>query len=272
VRFVLELADQNGTNKSLYARYIDPKHNPSERHWLEDSVDLHRFAGQDITLLLSTDGGPKGNTDCDWAGWGGLSFGKEGGSPQDAPALKLVYDGEAKLYEYTQALPRAALYQSVRSVPDEQAALRILSDDTSDVTDRPVIIETQLLEDEKESFRGLSSSASLPATAAEIVGYDSQTVRIRTTTDKNSMLVLTDSFFPGWKVYVDGQRRTMLQAQFMFRGVILRKGSHVVEFRYEPFSVAAGTSISISALFITIALAFVNRRRTKQQAQFTAML
>jgi hypothetical protein len=54
----------------LYSRYIDPKHNPEDRHWIGVRIPLRRFTGKAIQLMLSTAPGPANNTDFDWAVWG----------------------------------------------------------------------------------------------------------------------------------------------------------------------------------------------------------
>ena len=55
----------------LSSHYIDPKGHADERRWIPLRVDLSRYAGQTIDLVLGTDPGPEGDTDArsDWAVW-----------------------------------------------------------------------------------------------------------------------------------------------------------------------------------------------------------
>ena len=59
----------------------------------------------------------------------------------------------------------------------------------------------------------------------------------------------TTSIIPGWEVYVDGERRPILRANLLFRGVEVPPGRHRVEFRFRPLSVdnlvAAATDLMI---------------------------
>jgi uncharacterized membrane protein YfhO len=59
-------------------------------------------------------------------------------------------------------------------------------------------------------------------------------------TTENTLLVVSDTFFPGWKVFVDGKKEKVLHANYHFRAVTLPPGSHQVEFVYDPWSFKLG--------------------------------
>jgi hypothetical protein len=65
---------------------------------------------------------------------------------------------------------------------------------------------------------------------ADIVSYTPQRVVIRASTAEPRLLVLTDTFFPGWKAYVDGTQSTILRANYLFRAVAVPAGQHEVGF------------------------------------------
>jgi hypothetical protein len=56
----------------IFVRYINPKHNPSDRRWRNYLVDLAPWAGRTVHLSLSTGPGPAGDWRFDWAGWADL--------------------------------------------------------------------------------------------------------------------------------------------------------------------------------------------------------
>lgn len=64
------LVEEAGVRRTLFSRYLDPKHDPEDRRWEPVTIDLSRYAGRAITLTFATSGGPAGNIDYDWAGFG----------------------------------------------------------------------------------------------------------------------------------------------------------------------------------------------------------
>jgi hypothetical protein len=54
-----------------------------------------------------------------------------------------------------------------------------------------------------------------------------------------SLLVVAESYFPGWKAEVDGKEVTVVEADGAFLGVPLSPGTHKVELRYHRPAVAA---------------------------------
>jgi len=97
--------------------------------------------------------------------------------------------------------------------------------------------------------------------AARILSYTSQEVRIDAAVERPALLVLNDSDYPGWKVYVDERRSHWITANYLFRGVLLRPGRHVVRFAYEPASFTAGASISGAGLICLAGFAVWRWRR-----------
>jgi len=73
-------------------------------------------------------------------------------------------------------------------------------------------------------------------TDAAITGREPNRVTIRTSAKEEGMLVLAETNYPGWRVFVDGKEREIETVHITFRGVRLDSGSHEVVFSYWPFS------------------------------------
>ncbi len=82
-------------------------------------------------------------------------------------------------------------------------------------------------------------------------------VRIDVKAERDSFLVLTDSWYPGWEVEVDGEQREIYRANLAFRAVPLTSGRHEVVFSYRPRSVARGLAISSTSIVGALAIALV---------------
>lgn len=72
--FQVYITDPDTSQKGqfVFVRYINPKHNPSDRRWRNFLVDLSPWAGRTVNLSLITEGGPAGDWAFDWAGWAEL--------------------------------------------------------------------------------------------------------------------------------------------------------------------------------------------------------
>ncbi|MFN8612505.1 MAG: YfhO family protein [Vulcanimicrobiota bacterium] len=92
-----------------------------------------------------------------------------------------------------------------------------------------------------------------PAPSAEhtpeyrIGALDIQPNRVRVEVEQrgDGLLVLSDAFWPGWRVFVDGRASTLYSVHGgLQRGVWLTSGRHAVEFSYWPASLTWGLLIS----------------------------
>ena len=67
------------------------------------------------------------------------------------------------------------------------------------------------------------------------------------------ILLLGDTYDPGWRARVSGQSTPILRVNALFRGVALPPGDHVVTFDYQPRSFYAGALITfLTVLFLLV--------------------
>lgn len=83
---------------------------------------------------------------------------------------------------------------------------------------------------------------------------------VRAETPVEAILVVADSYDPGWKATIDGEPAEILPAYGLIRGVALPPGSHEVRMVYRPGSLQRGVVLSLLGLVLTGA-ALVARRR-----------
>jgi hypothetical protein len=77
-------------------------------------------------------------------------------------------------------------------------------------------------------------------------------IRVTCTTEENGILVLSESAYPGWKVYVDGKEKECLWLNLFYQGVEICKGKHEIIFTYKPdkFNILTYIELSVISIFI----------------------
>lgn len=73
-----------------------------------------------------------------------------------------------------------------------------------------------------------------PGQATIVVNKDLE-VMIETETTQKSFLVLSDSYYPGWKATVDSKTTKIYPANLNERGVVVPAGRHTVRLSYQPW-------------------------------------
>jgi len=161
----------------------------------------------------------------------------------EADRFPLVYDGEALVYENRAALPRAFVATRWEAAAGPAAArARALSPDFD-----PRV--SAVIED-------ASAGAGGSGGVATIAEYRPTRVRLEVDLDGAGLVVLSDTFYPGWRASVDGRPAPIHRVNGVFRGVFVDGGRHEVMMRFLPSSQMWGLGVSAAALLVVAALAF----------------
>ncbi len=88
-----------------------------------------------------------------------------------------------------------------------------------------------------------------PSDVLTVLAFDPNRVRLRTNLPARSFLVFNDSYYPGWKVYVDGKEQPLIRANIAFKGVWVNEGARRVEFKFGGLGTYA-LRWFLSALFL----------------------
>lgn len=162
-----------------------------------------------------------------------------------------------KVDENPDALPRAYFVSDWRVLPRSTALARV-SDGDFDFH-RSVILER---EPEKLELAG----SPAPVRPATIVAYAPERVEIEVEAERPGLLVLSDSFFPGWQAWVDDAESEILRANGLFRAVVVSAGAHRVRFEYRPASFRRGAALSAVSLVLLGVIPIGARLRRRRLA------
>jgi uncharacterized membrane protein YfhO len=89
---------------------------------------------------------------------------------------------------------------------------------------------------------------------ATITEYKNKSIQLNVSLPLPKMLVLSETFYPGWKAYCDGRETKIYRANFAFRAVPVPAGTHRIAMVYDPVSFRIGKAITLFTLFIFIFL------------------
>ncbi len=174
-----------------------------------------------------------------------------------------------KIYENKQVLPRAYFVPEAKVIKEEKAMFNELT------TGNFYPLKTVLLENQPPKplppFTGAVDSFA-KNNSVIINQYTSQNIIVTTDIKNDGVLVLSDSYYPGWKATIDGKKTEILRANYLFRAVELSPGKHVVRFYYEPLYFKIGAIISgltVIAVLIFLVIYFLKAKPRKSQSNNT---
>jgi hypothetical protein len=162
-----------------------------------------------------------------------------------AGRLKRIQDN---LYQLSQACPKAYMVPDVIIVPDQAKAIEEILKDDFDAR-RCVALE----EGSHVPAKGRGGGEVL-----NILYKGPSRIEIRAQSF-GGYLVLLDSFYPGWRVLVNGQEQEVLRANGLFKAVFLDPGINQIVFAYQPQSFVWGLRISLISLCLVIIGLWISR-------------
>jgi hypothetical protein len=133
-------------------------------------------------------------------------------------------------------LPRAFIAGKYRLVTGQDAAKAVLLTDDFE-PGREVILYDRPANEPHET-QGLSS--------ATVEHYRTNEVIIRVSAEADGLLVLSDTYYPGWKAEIDGVETSILQANLCQRAVAVPAGEHSVRFVFDSWTIKLGFVLSVS--------------------------
>jgi hypothetical protein len=176
-------------------------------------------------------------------------------SVENKKGYKLANKGScAYLFRNLNWMPRAYFAQNAVIIKDEDKIIERLKDVTFDPA-KEVILEERV----PYTLHPTPYTQSTP----DIITYKPNEVIIKASVDLPKFLILADSYYPGWKVYVDGVPDRIYRANYILRAVYLKEpGEHIVKFIYRPFSFKLGIGISLLGLVFAALLIRQARERS----------
>ncbi len=145
------------------------------------------------------------------------------------------------IYENPNVLPRAYVVHRVELASDRDLLQQLVAPDFNPWT--TALLERPLPVNEAAAMADAPLHAS---SAVRITGYEPHRVEVEAEMDAPGLLILSDTYYPGWKVTVDGLPAELLRANYVLRGVYLPAGAHKVVFRFAPAIFYVGLLLTVA--------------------------
>ena len=160
------------------------------------------------------------------------------------PQLQKAWEtDQVNVYAIPNPLSHTYVVYDVMPATSKAHALELMRDAQFDPKHTAVVEDVPL---------ALPHDPNLSSTPAAIMQYEATSLRIETEAVSNGLLVLTDTYYPGWRAWVDGAEQPIWRTNYLFRGIMLPTGRHTIEFRYEPISFQIGLLIAAVTIGLTL--------------------
>lgn len=172
-----------------------------------------------------------------------------------SPPLIGKNQGEEKpetvsIYENKKLLPRAFLVARCKVLTKNEELSIVFKGKEFDP--KSVV----LLDKSPETFDCNEQSEIDIQGSVKFEAYNSNSVDLKIDSNARQFLFISDSFYPGWKAYVDGEGKEILRANYLFRAVLIEPGKHTIHFEYDPFSFKLGLTITLLTILVCLIYVF----------------
>jgi hypothetical protein len=104
------------------------------------------------------------------------------------------------------------------------------------------------------------------ATGRVVIERESDgSLSLATETPGDRFLVVAESFYPGWKAFIDGERVPIVRTNVAFQGVAIPAGNHRVLFSFASTSLRIGVALAAAGIaLLALYFMFVLRARRRE--------
>jgi uncharacterized membrane protein YfhO len=166
-----------------------------------------------------------------------------------------VGDKTVYLYEYTSYPGRFLLFSGATFVKDDQTVIEKLQSDTFDSRKELILIGN------KEAKNGNMDVSG----RTKLIYYKANRFSVEYETSNDAFLYVSDTYYPGWKAYVDGKETKIYRANLAFRAIEVPKGKHTVVFKYIPMSFYIGLFLTLIGIALCVILIMRDRKSVRIQ-------
>lgn len=168
----------------------------------------------------------------------------------ERPDQQEVYKGfnGLNVYKNPDAMPRAwAAHEAVR-VKDNLELQKLIHDPQFN----PWRTVAMLNGDAPKLETCEGSSSSEQNNEVKVVRHHSNRISLRADMKCRGMVIVADTFYPGWRATVDGKPAEIREVYGALRGIVVDSGAHEIEMRFQPLSVYGGAGLTMFGTMLAV--------------------
>ncbi|MBT4332653.1 MAG: hypothetical protein HOD64_05180 [Candidatus Cloacimonetes bacterium] len=153
------------------------------------------------------------------------------------------YDRKEKqtVYLNNTYLSRAWFVKNTELIADSKSIWKKLNDPEFSPA------ETAIVEKEVPITYAPTKSSVTPA------GFGLHDIKFEVVTDTTSFLTISEIYYPaGWKAFVDGEETEIFATNYILRGIVVPKGEHTIEMKFESSTYSWSLKLSLIGLILAV--------------------
>jgi hypothetical protein len=182
-------------------------------------------------------------------------------TPVEVPQFNLITQIEPPndtlpphfLYQNSAPTPRFYFTHNYSSVENLSQAVEQFQNSSQNFQTTPVL-ETQLD----------SSFSEITNPTITITKDTHQHITLETTTNQDNILIIGQSYYPGWIATINNQPTQIIPANINQQALIVPKGTNIINLKFEPQSLKAGATITAISILIMAILIYFNSTKARK--------
>lgn len=92
-------------------------------------------------------------------------------------------------------------------------------------------------------------------TSIQVVKHQPNYLKYKSVNNYDGFAVFSEIYYPhGWKTFIDGKETEHIRVNYLLRGMEIPKGTHTIEFKFEPEVVEIGSKITMASSILVVLL------------------
>jgi hypothetical protein len=97
----------------------------------------------------------------------------------------------------------------------------------------------------------------------DVIKYEPSRIDLSLRASRASLLVLSETYYPGWKAWIDEQPTQIHSVDVALRGVVVPAGAHRLRMEFRPVILLVSLGISLGTAILLVISAFLYRVRAR---------